>query len=363
MIGWFSTALTTGPVAAPLATPAREALLRVAGCTLRQAVISTAMIVAIGAVAWRLHAPAWIGIFGILLAPLVVVGLVATFGKRVLRPNASWTLIWCLLLVLIGAAACLALPAYRQWMALFELEGLRDFQVLACVLGFGLLMLGVPLRQIQGQAAALRLATLEQAAMSAELKALQAQIEPHFLYNTLANTRYLARHDPDKAVQMLDHLIAYLHSALPDMRGSGSTLGREFELAEHYLALMAIRFGERLSYELDCPDALRSASMPPLMLMSLVENAVQHGVEPMPGAVCVRLQAQAHSGALRIVVSDNGAGAAASALGSGVGLRNLRARLQAQFNGAASFVLRIEEGSPTEAELRLPLEHPAGGAL
>lgn len=362
MIGWISTALNAGPRTASAGTPARDALLRVAGCTRRQALLSTTIVAAIGAVAWQLHAPAWIGIFGVLLAPLLVVGVVTRFGWRVLRPTASWTAIWCLLLVLIGAAAWLALPAYRQWMSVFELEGLGDGQVLGCAMGFGLLMLGVPLSQIQGQAAALRMATLEQAAMSAELKALQAQIEPHFLYNTLANTRYLARHDPEKAVQMLDHLIAYLHSALPDMRGTGSTLGREFELAEHYLALMAIRFGERLTYELDCPSALRSASMPPLMLMSLVENAVQHGVEPMPGAVRVRLQAQALAGALRIVVSDDGAGASANALGSGVGLRNLRARLQAQFNGAASFALRIEAGSPTEAELRLPLEQMAGGA-
>jgi LytS/YehU family sensor histidine kinase len=155
---------------------------------------------------------------------------------------------------------------------------------------------------------------------------------------------------------MLDHLIAYLHSALPDMRSSGSTLGREFELAEHYLALMAIRFGDRLSYQLDCAADLKAALMPPLMLMSLVENAVQHGVEPMPGRVCVRLQADNADGKLRVLVIDDGAGAASNALGSGVGLRNLRARLQAQYGIAASFALRIEAGKATEAELTLPLE-------
>jgi len=362
MIGWLSNAMTLGPATAPLSTPARDALLRVAGCTPRQAVVSAVTIGAIGAIAWQMHAQAWIGIFGVLLVPLLLVGLAARMGRHLLPPDTSWTAIWSLLLVLICVSAWLALPVYRLWMELVELDGLRDGQVLVSVAGFGLLSLAVPLSQVQGQSAALRLAALEQAAMSAELKALQAQIEPHFLYNTLANTRYLARHDPEKAVRMLDHLIAYLHSALPDMRGSGSTLGREFELAEHYLALMAIRFGERLTYELDCPSALRSSSMPPLMLMSLVENAVQHGVEPMPGAVRVRLQAQALDDALRIVVSDDGAGASASALGSGVGLRNLRARLQAQFNGAASFTLRIEAGRPTEAELRLPLEQLAGGA-
>ena len=239
---------------------------------------------------------------------------------------------------------------------MYAFTGLADNLVLSCVIGFGLLSLALPLWQVQSQAAALRLANLEQAAVTAELKALQAQIEPHFLYNTLANTRYLARHDPEKAVRMLDHLIAYLHSALPDMRSSASTLGREFELAEHYLALMAIRFGERLSYQLDCEAGLEGAAMPPLMLMSLVENAVQHGVEPMPGQVSVRLQASAADGKLRVLVIDDGAPAGASVLGSGVGLANLRARLQAQFGSAAGFALRIEAGKATQAELILPLE-------
>ncbi len=155
---------------------------------------------------------------------------------------------------------------------------------------------------------------------------------------------------------MQQKLIAYLRSALPDMRSSSSTLGREFELAEHYLALMAIRFGERLSYQLDCDVGLKTAAMPPLMLMSLVENAVQHGVEPMPGTVRISLQASAVNGVLQVVVMDDGAGIAANALGSGVGLANLRARLQAQYGHHAGFALRIEAGHATRAELTLPLE-------
>ena len=266
-------------------TQARDALLRVAHCTPRQGLVSASIIALLGALAWQMDAQAWIGVFAVLLAPL----LLCAAGARLLPAASSWRTVWGALLVFIAAAACLALPAYRYWIAAFALTGLRDNQVLLCTAGFGLLALALPLWQSQSQSAALRLATLEKTALSSELKALQAQIEPHFLYNTLANTRYLARHDPEKAVRMLDHLIAYLHSALPDMRGSDSTLGREFELAEHYLALMAIRFGERLSYQLDCPAALHAVSMPPLLLISLVENAVQHGVEPMPGAVCVRV--------------------------------------------------------------------------
>jgi hypothetical protein len=340
--------------AAQAGASATEALRRVAGYSGRQGAFGAAIVAALGLLAWQLQAYEWLGLYCLLLAPLFAVGL-AAHGARLL-PRLGWGPVWTIVLALIAGSAMLALPLYRSWAAKYGFEGLTDNLVLFCVAGFGLLSLALPLWQLQVQASALRLANLEQAALTAELKALQAQIEPHFLYNTLANTRYLARHDAEKAVRMLDHLIAYLHSALPDMRSSSSTLGREFELAEHYLALMAIRFGERLSYRLDCDAGLKGAAMPPLMLMSLVENAVQHGVEPVPGQVCVRLQASAANGKLRVLVIDDGALVAASALGSGVGLANLRARLLAQYGGGAGFALRIEAGKATQAELTLPLE-------
>ena len=154
---------------------------------------------------------------------------------------------------------------------------------------------------------------------------------------------------------MLDHLIAYLHTALPDMRTSESTLVREFQLAEHYLALMAIRFGARMSYEVACPPALAPAAMPPLMLMSLVENAVRHGVEAKPGAVTVRVSAAAQGDSLHVLVADSGAGLAETVFGSGVGLRNVRERLAAQYGPRAGFELRTGSAGQTEAELRLPL--------
>jgi hypothetical protein len=333
---------------------AGEALRRVAGYSGRQGALSAAVIAALGVLAWQLQAHQWLALYCLLLAPPLAVGIAAHASK--LLPRLGWAPTWGIVLALIAGSALLALPVYRSWAQMYSFAGLSDNLVLFCVIGFGLLSLALPLWQVQSQAAALRLANLEQAAVTAELKALQAQIEPHFLYNTLANTRYLARHDPEKAVRMLDHLIAYLHSALPDMRSSGSTLGREFELAEHYLALMAIRFGERLTYQLDCEAGLEGAAMPPLMLMSLVENAVQHGVEPVPGQVCVKLRASAANGTLRVLVIDDGALVAPSALGSGVGLANLRARLHAQFGGAAGFTLRIEAGKATQAELILPLE-------
>jgi len=333
---------------------ATAALLRVAGFSMRQGALGIAIAAALAALAWRQHAWEWLGLYCMLLAPLAAVGAAAQ-GLRLL-PRLGWPAVWAIVLALIAASAMVGVELNRALAAQHAVRGLRDAPAFACAAGFGLLVLALPLWQLQTQAAGARLAALEQAALSAELKALQAQIEPHFLYNTLANTRYLVRHDADKAGTMLDHLIAYLHSALPDMRGSGSTLGREFELAGHYLALMAIRFGERLSYRLDCAPALACAAMPPLMLMSLVENAVRHGVETTPGPVCVTLSAAVANGALCVLVTDEGAGAAAPVLGSGVGLRNLRARLAAQYGDAATFTLRIAPGQPTQAQLILPLE-------
>ena len=343
---------------APVAVvTAPEALHRVAGASARQGLASLAIVAGLGALAWWRGAAEWLALFGVLLAPVLGAALAAQACR--LLPPMGWRATWCLLLLAIAGASTLAIPVYRDLAVLYGFHGLGDGAMLACALGFALLLLALPLWQLQSQSAALRLAALEQAALAAELKALQAQIEPHFLYNTLANTRYLVRHDADKAVRMLDHLIAYLRSALPDMRGATSTLAREFELAEHYLALMAIRFGERLSFELDCPPALAGASLPPLMLMTLVENAVRHGVEPMPGVVRVRLCARAEGATLHLLVSDSGAGAASAVLGSGVGLRNLRARLHAMYGDAASFSLHIRPGADTEAALALPLEGAA----
>ncbi|NVE01709.1 sensor histidine kinase [Massilia sp. BJB1822] len=335
-----------------------------------QAGLSLLALAVVAGLAWLRREYLWLATFILLLLPPVI-GSAGMQGWRLLlqwlaprprlarqlpRRSNGWRLSWLVLAISLAAGSYLALRAYLAWNASHELLGLTDEQALTCALVSGALLLGIPLWQAQNQAGALRLAHLKQAALSAELKALQAQVEPHFLYNTLANTRYLARHDPQKAVQMLDHLIAYLHSALPDMRSHASTLARECELAEHYLALMAIRFGERLSFQVTYPSTLGASEMPPLLLMSLVENAIRHGVEPQPGAVHVEVAALAAGPHLQIMVSDNGAGLEATAMGSGVGLRNLRERLAAHYSGKARFDLRIGVHGRTEAELLLPLK-------
>jgi signal transduction histidine kinase len=330
------------------------AVRRLYGCSTRQALCSLAVLCAFVAGAAWLQRYSLIGLFAAILGPMLLACAVLLLGARTLGARFGWRGAWCALLLATAAGTLAVLAPYHAWMQMRGLPGLPDLQVLVCAFGVSTLALGLPLWQAQVRANAQQLAGLRHAVLAAELKALQAQVEPHFLYNTLANTRYLARQDPERAAQMLEHLIAYLHSALPDMRSQDSTLGREFDLAGHYLALMAIRFGERLHYRLDCPADLAAMPMPPLLLMTLVENAVKHGVERKPGPVSVSLDAQRAGTAVTITVGDDGAGIAGAVLGSGVGLRNLRQRLAALYGDAAAFDLRRTPAGVTEAVLTLP---------
>jgi sensor histidine kinase YesM len=144
--------------------------------------------------------------------------------------------------------------------------------------------------------------------MEARLKLLQAQVEPHFLYNTLANVQALIEVDPPKASQMIEHLIQYLRAALPQMREDGSTLGRELDLASAYLNIMQIRMGERLHFDIHVSQALRALSFPPMMLASVVENAVQHGLCRSAQGGRVSIRAEQTADRLRVSVIDDGEG-------------------------------------------------------
>ncbi|QGZ41694.1 histidine kinase [Pseudoduganella flava] len=343
---------------------AARALARIAGCTRRELAVSAALIALPLAAAWVRGVPAWLPLFAVLLAAWLGGAACLRLLRSAMPAGAGWWWAWLALVPAVALGACAAWWLYRS-AALAALLGtpvaLDDERLLAIAGAFCALAFGVPLFQAQRQAEALLLAELKHAALQAQLKTLQAQVEPHFLFNTLANTRYLARHAPEQAVRMLDHLIAYLRAALPDLRTASSTLGRECELAEHYLALMSIRFGDRLVTQVECPAGLRDVAMPPLMLMSLVENAVRHGVEPKPGIVHVRVTASADGGRLRVLVADDGAGLDGTVLGSGVGLRNVRERLAALYGANGGMVLRGGAQGWTEAELTLPLQREHHG--
>ena len=335
-------------------------LARTYGASAGQRALGIGCALACFALAWALQRQAWIALFGALLAPILLGSAGMMGAAALLRARLRWPLAWLTLGVLLALGAGLGLAFFRYWEGGAGVSAVTAPQVLASAFGVAALVLGLPLWRAQIQCRAQHLARLQQAALAAELKTLQAQIEPHFLYNTLSSTRYLTRHDPDKAGKMLEHLIAYLHSALPDMRADASTLGREVELARHYLALIALRYGERLQVDIVAPEQLAGqlgeAALPPLMLMTLVENAVHHGLERQPGTVRIGVRAAARDGRLCIVVSDDGPGIGKAVLGSGVGLRNLRERLAALYGDAARFELLRLDAGVTEARLSLPLE-------
>lgn len=195
---------------------------------------------------------------------------------------------------------------------------------------------------------------LEKQELAGRLQVMQAQIEPHFLFNTLANVQHLVESDAKAAVKMLDSLIRYLRMALPTMRGANSTVSREMDLATAYLEIFKVRMGERLSYSVQLPSALRACAFPPMMLITLVENAIKHGIDPSPTPGSVILSAAQHEGKLFISVTDTGAGLSLTGK-PGMGLANIRERLSTLYGNAAQ--LRLEENTPRGviATIELPL--------
>jgi len=190
--------------------------------------------------------------------------------------------------------------------------------------------------------------------LQARLSALQAQIEPHFLFNTLANVRRLYETTPDRGREMLSCLIAYLRAALPSMRSTSSTLGRELDLARSFLTILQMRMGDRLQFAISAEAGLLDAPMPPMVLPTLVENAIKHGLGPLPEGGRIDIRAHRTGDDLQIEVRDTGAGFTA-AKGSGVGLANTRSRLAGLYGSRAS--LQLAAGAPrgVVATLQLPL--------
>ncbi|MGL4234408.1 MAG: sensor histidine kinase [Casimicrobium sp.] len=206
-------------------------------------------------------------------------------------------------------------------------------------------------------AAQLRVATLERSLAMSELKTLQAQIEPHFLYNVLANVQSMVAHAPATADAMLTHLIDYLKHALPSMRAGESTLRAEFDLARSYLAIAQLRFGDRLTVMVDesVREDVAAFAMPPMLLLPLVENAIKHGVEGKPGAVRVEIDVKLSDEMLTIRVSDDGPGFTQIS-GSGIGIANVRERLAALYRDSASVNVSPREGGGVVSTLNIPVK-------
>jgi signal transduction histidine kinase len=201
----------------------------------------------------------------------------------------------------------------------------------------------------------------ERRATEAQLKLLQAQIEPHFLFNTLANVHSLIDHEAATAKAMLGAFTDYLRASLGELRRDEVTLGDELTLAEAYLRVQAARMQERLAYRIEADEHARRAALPPLLLQPLVENAVHHGLEPKLEGGAIEVRARVDGASLVVEVRDDGRGISAAPARSGthhsagLALANVRERLAARYGDAAS--LSLDAADPgTVATLRLPLQ-------
>ena len=192
---------------------------------------------------------------------------------------------------------------------------------------------------------------------AAKLSLLHAQVEPHFLYNTLASAQYLTRSDPARADEMLGNLITYLRHSLPRTDTSASTLGEEVERARAYLEILRIRMGPRLQLQIDVPRHLLTLPFPAMMLQTLVENAIKHGLEPRTDGGTVWILAKEAEGQVAVTVADDGQGLGGSTRGgTGIGLRNVRERLRLAYGADANLSVVANFPNGVAATITVPAE-------
>ncbi|MDQ2819792.1 MAG: histidine kinase [Pseudomonadota bacterium] len=261
-----------------------------------------------------------------------------------------------------------------DWLALVEWRRLATMWLLAIVfmgilktpepalwfvfISFGVKILagGKHKAEVEARQAGVKVnvANLEKQLAQAQMAALQAQVEPHFLFNTLALIGQLIETDPPEAARVHAHLIDYLRATLPQLRArGGGTLGKQAEMARAYLAIMQARMKERLQVKFVVPTFLESAPFPPMMLQSLIENAIKHGLEPKIAGGTIVVRAQVVEATLHVDVCDDGIGINLHAP-DGVGLANIRERLQLLYGGAAELVIEAPMTGGCCASIRLP---------
>ena len=201
---------------------------------------------------------------------------------------------------------------------------------------------------------------LDRQQLAVQLQLLQSQIEPHFLFNTLATIRRLQRTDPPRGRETLSGFIHYLRSSLPGMRSSETTLGQELQLIGAYLDVLGVRMGDRLRVDIDVAPELHERRIPPLSLATLVENSIKHGLSSLPEGGTISIRAWLVGDRLNVRVADTGVGLTASA-GSGLGLSNLRMRLRSLYGDAGGLQIAPNEPRGFAATLQVPSARIASG--
>ncbi|MBP6533519.1 MAG: histidine kinase [Arenimonas sp.] len=195
----------------------------------------------------------------------------------------------------------------------------------------------------------------------AKLSLLHAQVEPHFLYNTLGSAKYLIAGDPGKAEAMLDNLILYLRHSLPRDADAPSTLGEEITRTRAYLDILKIRMDERLQVSIELPAELGGVPFPSMMLQTLAENAINHGLEPKTGGgrIWITARKDIDGDSITVTVADDGIGFGGDTSGTGIGLKNIRERLKLAYGSAANFTIIANFPEGVAASINVPLAGPA----
>ncbi len=322
-----------------------------------------------------LFLPGWKASWVVLFVRLVFVGLIQllVFGlfERWPKRLPNWMARWVLQIVSVAVVVPFATAiAYSlttigdpvPWMK--DMDRMSGFGMIC---GFGILItpwiaMSALYRHIIGEAQRqalsfeLERSEFERREVDARLRLLQAQVEPHFLFNTLANIRELVDSGSPQASKVLGSLIAYLRAAVPRLHEPATTLSQEIELVRAYLEVMHMRMPDRLQFTLQVDDAALSIVCPPMTLLTLVENAVRHGIDPSEEGGRIEVRVNIRDQRCRIGVVDTGAGLRQGSEGLGTGLATLRERLQLAFGDDVSVSLAALEPRGVCAKLEFPAQ-------
>jgi signal transduction histidine kinase len=322
--------------------------------------------------------PGWRASWAVLFVRLVMIGTaqLVMFGLFERRPKRlpKWVARWVLQVIGVAAIVPFAAAFAYSFTTLGDAvhwthnnERLEGFGLLC---GFGILIspwiaMSALYRHISGEAQRQALAfelersEFERQAVDARLRLLQAQVEPHFLFNTLANVRELVDSGSAQASSVLGSLIAYLRAAVPRLHEQATTMAQEIDLVRAYLEVMHMRMPDRMQFTLQVEDAALELYCPPMTLLTLVENAVRHGIDPSEEGGRIEIRVRVRDGRCRVEVIDTGVGIKHAADGLGTGLSTLRERLQLAFNGDATLTLSELQPHGACSEIDFPAQRSA----
>ncbi|MEP7157638.1 MAG: histidine kinase [Betaproteobacteria bacterium] len=318
--------------------------------------------------------PGWLGSYAVLVVRILFVGalvllafgLFETWPARLPRWMSRWGLqVFAVAAVIpVGSALAYALTTVGDpqhwWQSGARLAGFTHMTIMGLLVSPWIAVAAL-LRQIKDVARKqaltfeLERSEYERSAVDARLRLLQAQVAPHFLFNTLANVRELVSTGSPRAAPVLESLIAYLRATVPRLNESASTLGQELELVHAYLTLMHMRMPDRLQFTLEADEEARALVCPPMTILTLVENAMRHGIDPSEEGGRIDVRASVKNGRCLVEVVDTGMGLARGSGGLGTGLANLRERLQLAFAGDTSVTLVEIKPHGVRAQIDFPV--------